>query len=151
MSSGRKAALDEAMKVVVKMLPGRPVVLLTTRAGRRSQRRCPRRESGRRATRRARWSPICSSGRSARSAIRSSRWRGAGNFTTTRASRPTPKALLVDVLSRFGYPDLAGKARDGGYDDERATVEQVEELRHDVGAETFDALTGNDPSKRGQA
>lgn len=75
----------------------------------------------------------------------------AGRFHDYESESATPKTLLINMLSRFGYPDLAGKARDGGYDAERATVEQTEELRRDVGPETFDAVTGNDPSKRGKA
>jgi hypothetical protein len=75
----------------------------------------------------------------------------AGRFHIHESESATPKSDLVDVLARYGFPDLAGKARDGGYDHEPATLEQVEELRRDVGPEAFDALTGNDPGRRGQA
>lgn len=63
-----------------------------------------------------------------------------GVFHDHESDCPTPKALLIDVLSRFGFPDLAGKARDGGYDDEPMTVVQSEELRASVGPQVFDAL-----------
>jgi hypothetical protein len=53
-----------------------------------------------------------------------------------------PKLILYEMLMRFGYPDLACKARDGGYDDEPATVEQVEEMRSELGPEMWDAIMG---------
>jgi hypothetical protein len=74
-----------------------------------------------------------------------------GKFHDYEAEVPTPKALLIDILSRFGYPDLAGKARDGGYNDEHQTLEQAEELRRDIGPDVHDAFLGVDPSKRGKA
>lgn len=69
----------------------------------------------------------------------------AGKFHDYEAEVATPKALLIDVLARFGFPDLAGKARDGGYDDEHATVVQQEELRHEVGSDIYDSLVGSKP------
>lgn len=75
----------------------------------------------------------------------------AGKFHDFESESPTPKAMLVDVLARFGFPDLAGKARDGGYDDEHPSVAQAEELRHEVGPEMFDALSPASSGKRGKA
>lgn len=72
----------------------------------------------------------------------------AGNFHDYESAWPNPKSMLVDCLARFGYPELAGKARDGGYGAEGMSVAQNEELRGEVGPEIVDALI---PSKRGQA
>jgi hypothetical protein len=73
-----------------------------------------------------------------------------GKFHDWESEVAGPKMLLVDMLARFGFPELAGKARDGGYDDEPPTVEQLEVLRRDIGAERFDETMG-DGDKRGQA
>lgn len=73
----------------------------------------------------------------------------AGKFHDWESDVATPKVLLIDILARFGFPDLAGKARDGGYDDEHPTVVQQETLRADVGAERYDSLMGSKP--RGSA
>ncbi len=54
-----------------------------------------------------------------------------------------PKAILVETLQRFGFADLAGKARDGGYDDEKPTTEQIEEMRAQLGPELFDKMMSN--------
>jgi hypothetical protein len=71
-----------------------------------------------------------------------------GAFHDYESDVATPKLMLIDCLARFGYPDLAGKARDGGYGNEHATLEQTEEMRAG-GAEFFDKLTGAKP--RGSA
>jgi hypothetical protein len=68
-----------------------------------------------------------------------------GAFHDYESDIATPKLALIDMLARFGYPDLAGKARDGGYGNERATLEQTEEMRAGAGAEFFDKLTGAKP------
>lgn len=72
-----------------------------------------------------------------------------GKFHDYESDVAAPKAVLIEILSRFGFPDLAGKARDGGYDDEHASVVQAEEIRASVGAEVYDSMI--DPGKRGQA
>jgi hypothetical protein len=69
----------------------------------------------------------------------------AGKFHDYESEVSNPKALLIDILARFGFPDLAGKARDGGYNDEHATLEQTEELRAEVGAERYDDMMGGKP------
>lgn len=58
----------------------------------------------------------------------------------------TPKIQLVADLRQAGYEDLAQQAVNGAYDDEEPTVEQLEELRHEVGPKMFDELFG----KRGR-
>lgn len=68
-----------------------------------------------------------------------------GKFHDYEAEVSTPKQLLIDILARFGFPDLAGKARDGGYNDEHTTVVQAEELRVEVGAERYDDMMGSKP------
>lgn len=54
----------------------------------------------------------------------------------------TPKIALEADLRRAGYDDLAAKVRDGAYDDEEPSPEQLEELRRHVGPRVFDAVMG---------
>lgn len=68
-----------------------------------------------------------------------------GRFHDYDSDVTNPKGLLIDMLARFGFPHLAGKTRDGGYDDEHPTIEQAEQLRADVGPERYDSLIGGKP------
>lgn len=60
-----------------------------------------------------------------------------------------PKIQLVTDLRAAGFEDLAQKALDGAYDDERPTAEQIEEMRQELGPEVFDAVMGS--KERGQS
>lgn len=72
----------------------------------------------------------------------------AGLYHDFDSPLETPKMELVEELRQAGYPDLVQKVKDGDYDDEPPTVEQMEALRQLLGPEEFDAMTGK---KRGQA
>lgn len=74
----------------------------------------------------------------------------AGRFNDFDSDEAGPKLVLYAELLVAGYPDLAAKTRDGGYDDERPTVEQAEEMRAELGPRLADALFG-DGDKRGKA
>jgi hypothetical protein len=64
------------------------------------------------------------------------------DFDTTLAA---PKMELVKDLRSAGFDDLVQKVLDGAYDDESPTVEQLEEMRREFGAEAFDAVMGSKP------
>lgn len=72
-----------------------------------------------------------------------------GRYHDFETELATPKVQLVADLRAAGFEDLAQKAIDGAYDDERPSVEQAEELRREVGAEFFDELMGS--KGRGQS
>jgi hypothetical protein len=54
----------------------------------------------------------------------------------------TPKLQLVADLRQAGFEDLADRTIAGEYDDERPSVEQIEEMRRDFGGANFDAIFG---------
>lgn len=72
-----------------------------------------------------------------------------GDYHNFDSKLAAPKITLVDDLRAAGFGDLARKAIDGAYDDERPTVEQIEEMREEVGPEFFDEIMGSKP--RGSA
>ena len=72
-----------------------------------------------------------------------------GDYHDFDSSLATPKIALVNDLRAAGFDDLAQKAVDGDYDDERPSVEQLEEMRKEVGPEFFDQVMGSKP--RGSA
>lgn len=75
----------------------------------------------------------------------------AGRFNDFDSEEAGPKLHLYGELYAAGYPDLAAKTRDGGYDDERPTVEQTEEMRAELGPKLWDAMMSDGPDKRGKS
>lgn len=61
----------------------------------------------------------------------------------------TPKVTAYMDLLEAGFRDLAEKVKDGAYDDEQPTVEQLEEMRQQLGPKVFDAVMGE--RERGKA
>ena len=72
-----------------------------------------------------------------------------GDYHDFDSGLATPKITLVDDLRAAGFDDLAQKTIDGAYDDERPTVEQIEEMRQELGPELFDQIMDSKP--RGSA
>jgi hypothetical protein len=52
----------------------------------------------------------------------------AGHYHDFETELATPKLTLYKHLLNAGYPDLAQKVRDGGYDHEPPTEEQKDEM-----------------------
>ncbi len=67
----------------------------------------------------------------------------AGFYHDFDSNLPGPKVTLVAELSAAGYDDLAEKVKSGDYDDEAPTLEQLEELRRELGADVFDEMMGD--------
>lgn len=72
-----------------------------------------------------------------------------GDYHDFDSELAAPKITLVDDLRAAGFGDLAQKAIDGAYDDERPSVEQIEEMRQELGPELFDQIMDSKP--RGSA
>ena len=72
-----------------------------------------------------------------------------GDYHDFDSTLATPKIALVNDLRAAGFADLAEKAIDGAYDDERPTVEQLEEMRQELGPELFDEMMGSKPRGSG--
>jgi hypothetical protein len=72
-----------------------------------------------------------------------------GDYHDFDSELDTPKIALVNDLRAAGFEDLAQKTIDGAYDDERPTVEQIEEMRQELGPDVFDQVMGSKP--RGSA
>lgn len=72
-----------------------------------------------------------------------------GDYHDFDSELATPKIALVNDLRAAGFEDLAEKTIDGAYDDERPTVEQIEEMRQELGPDVFDQVMGSKP--RGSA
>ena len=72
-----------------------------------------------------------------------------GDYHDFDSDLATPKIALVNDLRAAGFEDLAQKTIDGAYDDERPTVEQIEEMRQELGPDVFDQVMGSKP--RGSA
>jgi hypothetical protein len=68
-----------------------------------------------------------------------------GDYHDFDSELAAPKIALVDDLRAAGFEDLAQKTIDGAYDDERPSVEQVEEMRKELGPEVFDQIMGSKP------
>jgi hypothetical protein len=73
----------------------------------------------------------------------------AGEFHDYDSPHAAPKVMLDAALRELGYEDLAENVRAGHYDAERPTVEQIEEMRVELGPETYDRFMG-EHSKRGR-
>jgi len=73
----------------------------------------------------------------------------AGVYHDFDSELATPKIQLVADLQAAGFVDLAQKVVDGAYDDESPTLEQIEEMRQELGPEVFDAMMGD--RERGKA
>ena len=64
----------------------------------------------------------------------------SGYYHDFQTELAAPKIQLAVDLMKVGYPDLAEKVKQGAYDDEVPTVEQVTQIRKDVGSRVFDLL-----------
>lgn len=69
----------------------------------------------------------------------------AGHYHDFETTLATPKLTLIKHLVGAGYHDLAQKVRDGAYDHEPPTEEQ---LRAQIGPELYARL---DPKERGSS
>lgn len=67
----------------------------------------------------------------------------AGFYHDFDSNLPGPKITLIAELRSAGYADLEQNVMNGDYDDEAPTLEQVEELRNELGPEVFDELMGD--------
>jgi len=70
-----------------------------------------------------------------------------GEFHDFDSPYDAPKVTLVHYLQVAGYADLASKAIDGAYDDERPTYEQQMEMREQLGERMYDAMMGGPPRR----
>jgi hypothetical protein len=68
-----------------------------------------------------------------------------GHFHDYDSDFVAPKVALFEMLMQFGYPDLAEKCKAGAYDADKPTVEQIEEMRQEVGPAFYDAMMGEKP------
>jgi len=78
----------------------------------------------------------------------------AGVYHDWDSDLDTPKIQLVNDLSavkRVDLSDIIEKVKEGEFDDEPPTAQQLEELRQSVGAEVYDKLFPEDAKRRGQA
>jgi hypothetical protein len=68
-----------------------------------------------------------------------------GVFHDFESDFVAPKMALFEMLMQFGYPDLAEKCKAGAYDADKPTVEQIEEMRQQLGPDVYDAVMGEKP------